>query len=417
MPPLKGHTSRVRSVAFSPDGKTLASGAWDGLVKLWDVATGENIATFEGHTAGVNSVAYSPDGTTLASGATNGSVLLWDVATEENIATLEARDLVQSVVYSPDGAILASGSADGTILLWDISTGQSVVTFTGHTESIGSIAFSPEGTKLASGSADGTALLWDVSEYVTPVVYMPDANLRAVIRDALGKSRFAPITTIDMASLTTLDASNHNIRELVGLGSATNLTELNLTDNPLSSQSLNTHIPALQDRGVEVLFDRPTTLVKISESEQEGVPGAVLETPLVVEVRDLDGNVLAGAPVAFVVTAGDGALSVETTVTDSSGRASSVLTLGNSLEPIVVSVMVIGIEQPVTFLIESMATPDFDGDGTVDFADFLLFVEQFGFSEDDAGYETRFDLDGDGMIRFEDFLIFANAFGKVVSSN
>ena len=414
---LGGHTAGVNSIAYSPDGTTLASGSTNGSVLLWDVATGENIATFEGHTAGVNSVAYSPDGTTLASGSTNGTILLWDVAEEKNIATLEARNLVYSVVFSPDGAILASGSANGTILLWNVSTVQSVVTFEGHTDLISSIAFSPKGTKLASGSEDGTALLWDVSQYVTPVVYMPDANLRAVIRDALDKSRFAPITVTDMASLTTLDASNRNIRDLTGLKSATNLTELNLKDNPLSSLSLNTHIPALQERGVEVLFDRHTTLVKISESEQVGVPGAVLETPLVVEVRDQDGNVLAGAPVAFVVTAGDGALSVETTVTDSSGRASSVLTLGNSLEPIVVSVMVIGIEQPVTFLIESMATPDFDGDGTVDFADFLLFVEQFGFSEDDAGYETRFDLDGDGMIGFGDFLIFANAFGKVVSSN
>ncbi len=413
---LEGHTSRVSSVSFSPDGTMLASGSDDDTVKLWDVVTGENIATFEDHTAGVNSVAYSPDGTILASGSLR-EVKLWDIETKKNIATFEAHNLGYSVVFSPDGTILASGSANGSVLLWDISTGQSVATFKGHREEISSIAFSPEGTKLASGSEDGTALLWDVSEYVTPVVNIPDANLQVVIRSALGKSRFSPITTTDMASLTTLDASNRNIRDLTGLESATSLTELNLRDNPLSSPSLNTHIPALQERGVEVLFDRHTTLVKISESEQVGVPGAVLETPLVVEVRDQDGNVLAGAPVAFVVTAGDGALSVETTVTDSSGRASSVLTLGNSLEPIVVSVMVIGIEQPVTFLIESMATPDFDGDGTVDFADFLLFVEQFGFSEDDAGYETRFDLDGDGMIGFGDFLIFANAFGKVVSSN
>ena len=414
---LGGHTSMVRSVAFSPDGKTLASGAWDGLVKLWDVATGENIATFEEHTTGVNSVAYSPDGMMLASGMADGTILLWDVAEEKNIATLEARNLVYSVVFSPDGAILASGSANGTILLWNVSTVQSVVTFKGHTDPISSIAFSPKGTKLASGSEDGTALLWDVSQYVTPVVYMPDANLRAVIRDALDKSRFAPITTTDMASLTALDASNRNIRDLDGLEFATNLTRLNLTDNPLSSLSLNTHIPILQDKGVSVTFDKPTTLVKISEGEQEGVPGAVLEKPLVIEVRDQDGDVLAGAPVAFVVTGGDGSLSVETAVTDSSGRASSVLTLGNSLEPIIVSVMVAGIDQPVTFLVAAMATPDFDGDGTVGFADFLQFVAQFGFSEDDEGYEARFDLDGDGIIGFGDFLIFVNAFGKVISSN
>ena len=173
---------------------------------------------------------------------------------------------------------------------------------------------------LAYGSSDGKVTLWDMSEYVTPVVYMPDANLRTAIRDALGKSRFAPITVTDMASLTTLDASNRNIRDLTGLESATNLVELNLKDNPLNAPAINIHIPALQGRGVEVLFDK---------------------TP----------------------------------------------------------------------------TPDFDGDGAVGFADFLLFVAQFGFSEDDEGYDVWFDLDGDGTIGFGDFLIFANAFGKAVSSN
>ena len=397
--------------------RPLLLGAWGDLVKLWDVATGENIATFEEHTTGVNSVAYSPDGMMLASGVVDGTILLWDIATKKNIATFEAHNFIYSVVFSPDGTLLASGSANGSILLWDISTGQSVATFKGHRDPISSIAFSPEGTKLASGSEDGTALLWDVSEYVTPVVYIPDANLGSAIRDALGKSRFAPITTTDMASLTTLNASNRNIRDLTGLEFATNLTELDLIDNPLSSLSLNTHILALQERGVSVTFDKPTTLVNISDDKQEGVPGTVLGMPLVVEVRDQDGSVLAGASVAFMVTAGDGSLSVETTVTDSSGRASSVLTLGNSLEPIVVSVIVVGIEQAMTFLVKAMAMPDFDGDGAVGFADFLLFVAQFGFSQDDEGYEARFDLDGDGMIGFGDFLIFANAFGKSVSSN
>ena len=158
--------------------------------------------------------------------------------------------------FSPDGIILASGSYDKTVKLWNIEKKENIVTFEGHIAGINSVAFSLNGTTLASGSADGTALLWDVSEYVTPVVYMPDANLRAVIQDALGKSRFAPITVTDMANLTALDASNRNIRDLTGLEFATNLTELNLVDNRLSSLSINTHIPALQDRGIEVLFDR-----------------------------------------------------------------------------------------------------------------------------------------------------------------
>ena len=77
---LKGHTTHVRSVAFSPDGKTLASGSYDKTIKLWNVASGKNTATLNGHTGWVISVAFSPDGKTLATGSTDGSVKLWDVA-------------------------------------------------------------------------------------------------------------------------------------------------------------------------------------------------------------------------------------------------------------------------------------------------------------------------------------------------
>ena len=316
---LEGHTRWISSVPFSPDGKILVSGSHDGTVKLWDVLKKETIATFP-HDSWVGSVSFSPDGMMLASGS-GSKINLWNIATRQTIATLEGhRDGVPSVSFSPDGTILASGSYDKTIKLWDVETGENIATFEGHTNSVNSVAFMLYGTALASGSREGTVLLWDVSEYITPVVYMPDANLHAVIRDALGKARFAPITTIDMASLTALDARNRNIRNLTGLEFATNLTELNLTDNPLNAPAINIHIPALQDKGVEVLFDK---------------------TP----------------------------------------------------------------------------TPDFDLDGAISFADFLLFVAQFGFSEDDEGYDAQFDLDGDGMIGFGDFLIFANAFGKEVSSN
>jgi WD40 repeat protein len=103
----------VYSVAFSPDGLTLASGSLEKTIKLWDVATGELKATLEGHSHWMNSVAFSPDGLTLASGK------LWDVATGELKATLEGHShWVNSVVFSPDGLTLASGSDDCTIKLW-----------------------------------------------------------------------------------------------------------------------------------------------------------------------------------------------------------------------------------------------------------------------------------------------------------
>ena len=255
---LEGHTGWTHAVAFSPDGATIASGSNDRTVKLWDVSTRTNIATLEGHTGNIRSIAFSPDGTKLASGSNDRTVKLWDVSTGENIATLEGHtDWVKSVSFSPDGTVLASAGS-GQIKLWDIATKRDVVTLEGHNR-INSIVFSPDGTTLASGSEGGTALLWDMSSYVMPVVYIPDANLRAVIQDVLQKSRFAPITVTDMASLTALDASNRDIRDLTGLEFATNLTELNLVDNPLSAPAINTHIPVLQNRGVEVLFARSPT--------------------------------------------------------------------------------------------------------------------------------------------------------------
>ena len=171
--------SSVRSVEFSPDGATLASGAWDGTVKLWDVATGEIIATLEGHGGGVQSVSFSPDGATLASGAGDATVKLWDVATGEPIATLEEHwDVVQSVSFSPDGATLASSGAwDGTVKLWDVASREIITTLEGHGGAVWSASFSPDGATLAWGTWDGTVKLWDVAsrEIITTLEGHADA--------------------------------------------------------------------------------------------------------------------------------------------------------------------------------------------------------------------------------------------------
>ncbi|MEJ6481347.1 NB-ARC domain-containing protein [Nostoc punctiforme UO1] len=158
-----GHKSWVRSVAFSPNSQILASGSEDQTVKLWDVQTGKCLNTLQGHTSWIWSVGFSPDGQILASGSEDQTVKLWDVQTGKYLNTLQGHtSWVRSVVFSPDGQILASGSEDQTVKLWDVQTGKCLNTLSGHSSRIWSVAFHPDGQIIASGSDDQTVKLWDV---------------------------------------------------------------------------------------------------------------------------------------------------------------------------------------------------------------------------------------------------------------
>jgi WD40 repeat protein len=118
------------SVAFSPDGRWLASGYRDKTVKLWDTASGNLIRSLEGHQSAVNSVAFSPDGRWLASGSADKTVKLWDPSSGKLVRSLEShRSSVLSVAFSPDGRWLASGSSDNTVKLWEVETGAEIETY------------------------------------------------------------------------------------------------------------------------------------------------------------------------------------------------------------------------------------------------------------------------------------------------
>ncbi len=158
-----GHSSEVHSVAFSPDGKTLASGSGDNTIKLWDVTSGTELRTLK-HSDQITSVAFSPDGRTLASGSWDKTIKLWDVTSGRELHSLKGHsDKVSSVAFSADGKTLASGSGDNTIKLWDITSGTELRTLKGHSSAVLSVAFSADRKTLASGSSDNTIKLWDLS--------------------------------------------------------------------------------------------------------------------------------------------------------------------------------------------------------------------------------------------------------------
>ena len=172
------HTGIIYSVSFSPNGVLLASGSEDGTVKLWSVETHTNIATFEGHASGAASVAFSPDGTTVASGAGEGIVKLWDMETHQNTATFGGHDasiLEEGDWFTPvsflSNTTLASG-AGNSIKLWDMETHQNIATFGADLKGVVSVSFSPEGTTLASGLQNDIKL-WDVATRTNSATFPP----------------------------------------------------------------------------------------------------------------------------------------------------------------------------------------------------------------------------------------------------
>jgi WD40 repeat protein/class 3 adenylate cyclase len=189
---LEAHTGSVYSVAFDPTGLTLASSSEDSTVKLWDTTSGKLLRTIEGHKGSVWDVGFDASGSTLASASDDNTIKIWDTRSGRLRHTLKGhRDKVYSLVFDPAGRILVSGSQDGTVMLWDAKSGRSLRTLKGHDAHVYCVAIDPSGSTLASGGHDTTIKLWEMpsgrllrtleghTDLIHTVAFSPDGNLLA----------------------------------------------------------------------------------------------------------------------------------------------------------------------------------------------------------------------------------------------
>ncbi len=156
----------IQALAWSPDNQYIASAGTDGTVQVWKATDRKQIYLYKGHSSGerINALAWSPDGKRIASGSADDTVQVWDALDGKNVYTYHGHsEDINALAWSPDGKRIASGSADDTVQVWDAQTGSHEQTYTRHHDDVTSVKWSPNGEYIASGSKDGTVQVWDAA--------------------------------------------------------------------------------------------------------------------------------------------------------------------------------------------------------------------------------------------------------------
>ena len=435
----KSHQDDVTVLMFSSDKSKLASGGgpFDKKVVLWDIAgviqkieeQKANVAILLGHATNrdISSVAFSPVENILASGSRDGSIRFWNTEypSAEPIVLTNTNFEITSVAFSVDGKLLASGSEDNTFSVWDVASKESIATVFGDGRGeINSVSFSPDGKLLATGRDNNRIEIWsaDIRTYnqiegvTTPSLAILGEYERSLDVDVVAFADGKILGALyDDGNVKVWDIESKAVVETIDLPE--NIYAITFTPD---GKTL-----VMGGSGGVAFWDRESRQVSSWEMAEMSIRSVAVSR---------DGSTLATGGVGFQTT--------KIKVWDMATRDSLSLP-GGLPEDDVYSVafspngqrLAMGLEDGVVVLCNisedappltggtppppppppppsQPATPDFDDNGIVDFADFLLFVVTFGSRQGDPNYDARYDLDGDGAIEFDDFLIFVNAFHK-----
>ena len=272
---LESHKSHVAAIAFSSDGKLLASASWDATIKLWNVAMKTELHTFKGHSEPVNAVVFAPDAKVLASGSADKTIKLWDVSEQREIATFDGHNgPVKNVVFFSDGERLASGSQDGTVKLWSVPGIHVTKTLEEHNNWVSAIALSPDGQTFVSGSRDKTVWVGEIpngaeiarlrwtEHYANDITFSSDGRILALA---------STDHTVRLRSRTNLTADLETLR-----GHSGSVTALAFAPDPAHgilasvSEDQTVILWDLAYFGIEIRQTADTAIGKTTNTESDG---------------------------------------------------------------------------------------------------------------------------------------------------